>query len=82
MVRSIFSKMFSKIFGIRKKLCIGPQNACKKKKMSSKNNHSSYKKMTFKIKGILMHGATKETANIVRLCLFLYFVAFRRKNSF
>ena len=41
------------------------------------------KKMTFKIKGILMHGATKETANIVRLCLFLYFVVrfFAEKNK-
>ena len=30
-----------------------------------------------------MHGATKETANIVRLCLFLYFVVifFAEKNK-
>ena len=54
------------------------QNACKKKKMSSKNNHSSYKKkwLLKQKEGILMHGTTKETANIVRLLgLFLNFVA-------
>ena len=43
--------------------------------------------MTFKTNGILMHGATKETANIVRLLgLFLNFVASRflaeNKRSF
>ena len=65
------------------------QNACKKKKMSSKNNHSSYKKkwLLKQKEGILMHGTTKETANIVRLLgLFLNFVASRflaeNKRSF
>ena len=66
------------------------QNACKKKKRCHLKIiiHHTKKKWLLKQKeGILMHGTTKETANIVRLLgLFLNFVASRflaeNKRSF